>query len=88
MAGALLAATARFIGMVCATALDFADKGVRVNATAPGFIETEPCRTMPSPRSKQSSRSVRGHALPDEAGPPQDSCPFDNRGGSAGWILA
>src|SRR5262249_56026790 len=29
------------IGMVRAMALDFSDKGIRVNAIAPGFIETE-----------------------------------------------
>ncbi len=34
-------AKAGMIGMVRAMALDFADKGVRVNAIAPGFIETE-----------------------------------------------
>jgi NAD(P)-dependent dehydrogenase (short-subunit alcohol dehydrogenase family) len=34
-------AKAGMIGMVRAMALDFADKGVRVNAIAPGFIEAE-----------------------------------------------
>jgi NAD(P)-dependent dehydrogenase (short-subunit alcohol dehydrogenase family) len=32
---------AAVIGMVRAMALDFADKGVRVNALCPGYVETE-----------------------------------------------
>src|SRR5215475_8292433 len=37
-------AKAGMIGMVRSMALDFADKGVRVNAIAPGFIETDLAR--------------------------------------------
>jgi len=37
----LLRGQAGVVGMVRAMALDFADKGVRVNAVAPEFIETE-----------------------------------------------
>jgi NAD(P)-dependent dehydrogenase (short-subunit alcohol dehydrogenase family) len=69
---AYCAAKAGVIGMVRAMALDFADKGVRVNAIAPGFIETELSHQIASqePDSEAALRARRAmHAIP-RAGQP------------------
>jgi len=71
---AYCAAKAGMIGMVRAMALDFADKGVRVNAIAPGFIETELSRRIagqePDPEAAMRTRRAM-HAIP-RAGQPEE----------------
>jgi len=67
-------AKAGMIGMVRAMALDFADKGVRVNAIAPGFIETDLARGIaaqePDPEAAMRTRRAM-HAIP-RAGQPEE----------------
>src|SRR5215470_10953546 len=65
-------AKAGMIGMVRAMALDFADKGVRVNAIAPGFIETELSRAIAAQEPEAAMRTRRAmHAIP-RAGQPEE----------------
>ena len=65
---------AGMIGMVRAMALDFADKGVRANAIAPGFIETDLARAIaaqePDPEAAMRTRRAM-HAIP-RAGQPEE----------------
>jgi NAD(P)-dependent dehydrogenase (short-subunit alcohol dehydrogenase family) len=69
-------AKAGMIGMVRAMALDFADKGVRVNAIAPGFIETDLARGIaaqePDPeaamRTRRAMRAIPRAGRPEEIG--------------------
>ena len=60
-------AKAGVIGMVKAMALDFADKGVRVNAMCPGFVETplalEVTRQEPDPEAALRAKRLM-HAIP------------------------
>lgn len=67
-------AKAGVIGMVRAMALDFADKGVRVNAIAPGFIETDLSLQIasqePDPAAAMRTRRAM-HAIP-RSGQPEE----------------
>ncbi len=60
-------AKAGVIGMVRAMALDFADKGVRVNAICPGFVETplaiEVAHLEPDPVAALQAKRLM-HAIP------------------------
>ena len=60
-------AKAGVIGMVKAMALDFADKGVRVNAMCPGFVETplalEVTRQEADPEAALRAKRIM-HAIP------------------------
>jgi NAD(P)-dependent dehydrogenase (short-subunit alcohol dehydrogenase family) len=73
---AYCAAKAGVLGMVRAMALDFADKGVRVNAIAPGAIDTELAlqvvRKEPDPeaalRARHSMHPIPRAGRPEEIG--------------------
>jgi 3-hydroxybutyrate dehydrogenase len=81
---AYCAAKAGVIGMVRAMALDLADRGIRVNAICPGFIETELAREVasrePDPEAALAAR--RGmHPIP-RAGTPAEI------GAAAVWLAS
>jgi NAD(P)-dependent dehydrogenase (short-subunit alcohol dehydrogenase family) len=60
-------AKAGVIGMVRAMALDFADRGVRVNTMCPGYVETplaiEVARLEPDPKATLKAKSLM-HPIP------------------------